>query len=88
MRHGTYIGDKISYTDDGFNKIRTAPLWFVRFGYINNGTLNSSGSVGFYWSNTVGSGDGAYGLTVYNDGLRPAIDNSRYFGFSLRCLAR
>lgn len=88
VKYGTNIYDKISYFDDGFNRIRTAPLWFVRSGGIDNTTLVNSGVIGFYWSSTVINSSNAYYLLVSNDGLRPAGSNIRGFGFPVRCIAR
>ena len=87
-RFGTNISDKISYANDGFNKIRTAPLWFARSGGTYTDKLGSPGIGGYYWSSTVLSSDSAYSLRIYNDGVRLANDDNRYIGFSVRCIAR
>lgn len=85
----TNISNKISYADsDSFNKIRTAPLWFVRSGSIRNSTLGYSGVNGFYWSSTVYSSDNAYYLRISNDGIGPAYYGNRFNGFPVRCIAR
>ena len=41
------------YTTDGFNIIRTSPLFFVRAGDISGNVLNSGGSSANYWASTV-----------------------------------
>lgn len=65
-----------------------SPLWFVRSGYVN-GTLNSYGTSGFYWSSTVNNSNVAYSLSFSSSSVNPAYSGSgRDNGFSVRCLAR
>ena len=86
--------DNVGYKTDGFNSLRTAPLWFVRSGYIfRNSSLVSKMTSGNYWSDIVASNADAYHLTFNSDDISTAqytygYYDSRYRGFSIRCLAR
>ena len=79
-----------SYLTNGFINIRKAPLWFVRLGYINNGTLYNAALSGNYWSSTVSGNFIAYDLGFSTQVVKPAetIHLNRYYGGSIRCLAR
>lgn len=78
----------VGYKTGGFNALRTAPLWFVRSGFLVDGSLNSPAVRGYYWSNTVISSSSAYRLTFYSSGIYPASNDFRYYGWSIRCIAR
>ena len=72
----------------------TAPLWFVRSGYIYNNSLNSLNTSGYYQSSTTSGGAGinyASGLFFSNSSVNPSSGNSYQisgYGYSVRCLAR
>ena len=78
-------------TDDpvsGDNNIATSPLYFVRSGYVYPGIyLGSAGYYGYYWSGRAGSSIYAYLLLFYSSDVNPSSSYSRYYGFSLRCVA-
>ena len=78
----------VGYKTGGFNALRTAPLWFVRSGFLVDGSLNSPAVRGYYWSNTVISSSSAYRLTFYSSGIYPASNDLRYYGWLIRCIAR
>ncbi len=82
------IGRPVNYTTNGFNNIRKAPLWFVRSGYIDGGTLSVPGVRGYYWSSTVSSSTYAYYLVFNNIDIYPAGNYYRFYGWSVRCIAR
>ena len=65
-----------------------SPLFFVRGGAINSRTLYLAGYYGYYWSSTVQSDTYARYLYFNSGGSNTQGNNYRYFGFSLRCLAR
>ncbi len=67
--------------------IRLAPLYFVYGGYVNSSSLDYAGSYGRYWSSTAVNASYAYNLVFYTS-VSPSNDISRYFGFSVRCVAR
>ena len=66
----------------------SAPLYFVRAGYVDGGSLYIPGYGGRYWSGTLGSSAYAYYLYFDSSSVDPAYNDSRYYGFSLRCVAR
>ena len=50
--------------------------------------LYNTGSYGFYWSSTVYSSGLAYYMYIYSIYVYPRNNSNRYYGFSVRCLAR
>ena len=64
------------------------PLFFVRGGYVRSGSLNSSANVGLYWSSTAYSATYAGNLYFGSGYVLPSNYDTRYNGFSVRCLAR
>ncbi len=80
--------DSVGYMTGGFNKLRSSPYYFVRFGGIGGGTLYSPGVYGFYWSSTVSSSTDAYNLLFSGTDIYPARNNGRQAGMSVRCVAR
>ncbi len=78
----------IGYKTGGFNTIRVSPLWFVRSGSIHDYTLTSSGFWGSYWSNTVEDELRAYDLVFNDSRILLTFNYNRYYGWSVRCLAR
>ena len=87
-KQGTNITNQVSYTNDGFNNIRKAPLWFVRSGNIVNTSLDHAVIYGGDWSSTVASDSNAYDLGFNSSGVWPASTHFRGNGRSIRCLAR
>ena len=81
-----------TYLTNGFINIRKSPLWLVRSGDINQGTLYPA-NVGYYWSKTVIGANSAYNLRIQTDSVHTAYGESngytmRWNGRSIRCLAR
>lgn len=77
-----------SYATGGFNKLRTAPLYFQRFGRVDSGSLNSLGSYGNYWSSTGNNSTYSYYLIFYDSIISPSNGYGlRSYGFSVRCMA-
>ena len=70
----------VSYTINGFDKIRTSPLWFARY----------NGSTGAYHSSTVANNSSVYSLYFNKSGVYPFYSDaySRRYTWSIRCLAR
>ena len=77
-----------SYATDGFNKIRTSPLFFVRGGSVVGSSLNDSGNNGYYWSSSVDVGSDAYYASLLSSFINSASRNSRLTGRSIRCMVR
>ena len=65
-----------------------SPLWLVRAGNIDSGSLGRSGDYGYYWSSTVNSASRAYYLGIGSGYFYPSGSDGRYYGFSVRCAAR
>lgn len=84
--------DKGDYTDGGFNKLRTAPLFFVRGGHISS-SLDYRAQDGDYWSSSVGIGgdffEDSYALNIDNYySANSAHSVGRDNGVSVRCVVR
>ena len=75
-----------SYATDGFNKLRTAPLYYQRFGNVNGSSLNNLGSWGVYWSSTVNDANIACDLGFTGSNIWPSLNEARYYGYSVRCM--
>ncbi len=80
--------DSVGYKDDGFNKIRSNPYYFVRAGGVTLSTLYYPGVNGRYWSSTVENGNIAYYLNFNNADISPDHESARYGGWPVRCVAR
>jgi uncharacterized protein (TIGR02145 family) len=72
----------------GFQRLITAPLYFARFGLINNSLISSLGSSGFYWTNRARLMNTDSIFLVFNrDNIWPShFYLNRYSGFSVRCM--
>ena len=68
--------------------LEASPLFFARGGYVNYGLLYYSGNYASYWSSSVDSSSYAYRLNFNAALVNPANSNDRYYGRSVRCLAR
>lgn len=80
--------DATSYADGGFNKLRVAPLFFTRGGYVYGTSLGLSGSYGYFWSSSVYSTYLAYDANLYSSGISSTYHSTRGYGQSVRCLVR
>ena len=68
--------------------ITQAPYYFNPSGYVYSGSLRNAGNNGNYWSSTADSSASRAYYLYFNSGyVSPSFDGSRYFGFSVRCLA-
>ena len=88
----TYNDFQYLYSNYGSNRnlLLYSPLWLVRAGNVYSGTLGSSGYNGYYWSSTVNSAINAYYLYIRSDFFDPSNygNYARYYGYSVRCVAR
>lgn len=78
-----------NYGSSMFNKIKagTAPNFLLAHFYYSN--VFNNGVYHFYWSSTSGSGSNkARTLGLDTGGVYSANDDTRYYGFAVRCLAR
>ena len=80
--------DSVGYATGGLNKLRSNPYYFVRSGDIGGNILHNSGVYGYYWSSTVSSSTHAYLLSFNGTDIYPGRNLNRYYGRSIRCLAR
>ena len=79
----------ISGNPTGATALTKSPLYFIPAGHVFSGLLNDAGSHGSYWSSTAYSSTTAYSLGFYSGNVSPSNTGAnRYFGFSVRCLAR
>ena len=69
--------------------ITQAPYYFNPSGYVYSGSLGGAGNYGFYWSSTAYSNTSfAYSLYFLSGFVNPSLNFNRYYGQSVRCLAR
>ncbi|MBQ1387835.1 hypothetical protein IIY68_03540 [Candidatus Saccharibacteria bacterium] len=71
-----------------FSKLRSNPYYFVRSGAVSDGTLVNPGVSSSCWSSTVGNSTYAYSLGFNGTDIYPASNYYRYYGRSVRCVAR
>ena len=64
------------------------PLYLVRSGYVSSGTLAYASYYGYYWSGVLRSNATAYNLRFGSMTVGPTYSNMRWYGFSIRCLAK
>ena len=67
-----------------------APIYMVRSGRLDNGSLYGAGYYGFYWSSTVLNSGYAYGLNFRSDLVNTSAsnyDSYRALGRSIRCVS-
>lgn len=79
--------DAYGITASNALNLRNAPLYFVRSGLVNGGSLSNAASGGDYWSSTVYGASNAYFLHFRSGALFPAYNDGRYLGFPVRCVA-
>ena len=75
----------------GVTALTGAPLFFVPGGNIGSGSLYSAGYGGYYWSSrsyAEAATNRAYSLDFNSSAIGPSNNNYRYYGFSIRCVAR
>lgn len=77
-----YITDSTKYT--AFRNSLRLPL----SGYFDNGSVYDQGSSGGFWSSTYDSSSDMYYLNISTLSIYPQNDSDRYYGFSVRCIAR
>ena len=78
----------ISSNSAGATALTKSPLYFIPAGYVSSGSLNYAGVRGLYWSSTAYSDTLAYSLRFYSGYVNPSRNYARYYGQSVRCLAR
>ena len=66
--------------------MRTDPFYIPRAGDYD-GSVDSAGSVGGYWSSTANGYGSACQLLFYSSYVYPQYGNDAYYGYSVRCVA-
>ena len=61
---------------------------FVLSGRRNGGSTDTQGSNGYYWSSTAHNALRAYSLYLNSSNVYPADYLSKYYGFTVRCIAQ
>ena len=80
-----WTGTSNTYDTDGFLKIRTSPLYFVRSGYVVSGILDYFNN-GHYWSSTAYDGSYSRFLLFKASTVDPISLNNRSLGSPVRCM--
>ena len=79
----------ISSNAAGSTALVSAPLYLVRSGGVASGSLRRAGYGGYYWSSTASYyASSAHLLGFYSGRVDPSYSDDRYYGYSVRCLAR
>ena len=86
--YNIYNGPDYKLAFENLNAIRTAPLYFVRSGRVDGGTLYRAGTNIYTWSSTIYSSTGGYALHFNSTNIYPAGSYDHLYGFPVRCLAR
>lgn len=84
----TQTDQNVGYATDGFNNIRTSPLWLLRSGRIYSASLQYPGIYGYYMSSSVFSPAHNYYLNFGSGYLGSTYYNNRAYGYSVRCTLR
>ena len=67
--------------------LRSNPVNFTLSGAVHSNSRRDQG-YGYYWSSTVNSSNSAYYLNLNISNAIPADYSSKFYGFSVRCIAR
>ena len=68
--------------------LRSSPVNLTLSGSVYSGSRNGQGSYGNYWSSMVYSSNNAYRLYLNTSHINPVDLSNKYYGFSVRCVAR
>ncbi len=68
------------------SRINGNSIFFPASGYRGGTGLNARGSNGDYWSSSLDSQDNGYNLGFHSEGVNPANDIGRFYGFSVRAV--
>ena len=61
---------------------------FVLSGSRYGSSTHAQGSYGYYLSSTASNANGAYYLDLNSSNVLPAHNNYKYYGFTVRCVAK
>ncbi|MBO7699220.1 fibrobacter succinogenes major paralogous domain-containing protein [Candidatus Saccharibacteria bacterium] len=65
-----------------------SPVNFVLSGRRGGSSTLYQGSYGYYWSSTAYNSDSAYRLYLNSSDVSPADGSNKYYGLTVRCVAR
>ena len=83
-----YLYNNNNYVTDSTAVLEASPLFFTRVGFVEARKLiNVAGTVS-YWSSTVDDDSMAYMMAFSTVGVSPQSRGHRYYGYSVRCVAR
>jgi len=68
--------------------LRSSPVNLTLSGRVYSSSRDDQGSDGYYWSSTVYSNNYAYRLYLNTSHINPVDLSNKYYGFSVRCVAR
>ena len=68
------------------SRINGNSIFFPASGYRSGTGLHHRGTGGDYWSSSLGSQAYGYYLDFYSGGVVPALNGSRFYGFSVRAV--
>ena len=78
-----------SYSTNGLNIIRSAPLYFIRANSVRDDSLVlPAGRSALYWTRDSLNNENARSMTFYISAIYPLDTNGRDRGGTVRCLAR
>lgn len=81
--------DATYYASGGSTKIEQNPLNFLKSkGFINLGAHRNYGVDGGYWGSYVNSPQAAYNFGFYSNAPYPLSNQTRSYGFFVRCILR
>jgi hypothetical protein len=61
---------------------------FVLSGHVFDGSVHGQDVGGIYWSSTVSDASIAYRLDINSSDVNPSFRASKYYGISVRCIAK
>lgn len=76
------------FTTNGFNAIRTNPLYFTRSGYYSGTTLTKPQINAYYQTSIANNSQYLYSLYFISDNVQPNARIAKYNGSNARCVAR
>ena len=68
--------------------LRSNPVNLTLSGYVGRSSHYDQDSYGYYWSSTIKSSDFAYSLLPNTSNTTSSSISKKYYGFSVRCIAR
>jgi len=83
----TWLGYYAKYVQLNGYDLRSQPFYLIYNGEVAKGLLDNTGFSVHYWASTAASDLTTYNL-YFEAIVAPSNFRGRYYGFSIRCLAR